>query len=283
GARAGACCIPDYARLLAGTHGETLARQVRQVVVVGRPTLSRSVQALIARAPALAVAGFGARWSDAPAHAESVLPAVPASWLERTPGEAVDRGWLEQWRAAAEPTPAESWGPRAIAAAFAVAVGAGIGVVGSSGPVRALDRVLPAAAPGAAPTLIANRGLAGIDGTVSTAVGVALATRRPVLALMGDVTFLHDAGGLLVGPREERPRLRIVVVNDGGGTIFAGLEHAAASAADVERVFTTPHGAHLAALCEAYRVPHLSVASQEGLTAALAAPCDGLEVIEAVL
>ncbi len=111
----------------------------------------------------------------------------------------------------------------------------------------------------------------------------ALGSGRAVHALVGDVTFLHEAGGLLIGPREGRPRLRIVVVNDGGGTIFGGLEHSAAPAAHVERVFTTPHGADLGALCAGYRVPHRAVRSREQLALALAEPVTGLEVVEAVV
>ena len=98
---------------------------------------------------------------------------------------------------------------------------------------------------------------------------------------MGDVTFLHEAGGLLVGPREERPYARIVVVNDGGGTIFGGLEHGSAPPDNLERVFTTPHGADLGALCAGYRVPHVEVRSREQLDAVLAAPVRTLEVVEA--
>ena len=77
--------------------------------------------------------------------------------------------------------------------------------------------------------MIANRGLSGIDGTVSTAIGAALGrphgTRN--LALMGDVTFLHDSNGLVLGPDEPRPDLTIVVVNDDGGSIFSMLEQGA--------------------------------------------------------
>ena len=77
--------------------------------------------------------------------------------------------------------------------------------------------------------VIANRGLAGIDGTTSSAIGAALGRPRSsrALALMGDVTFLHDTTGLFLGPREARPDLTIVVVNDDGGSIFATLEQGA--------------------------------------------------------
>ena len=283
-ARAGSHCIPDYVRLLESRAGADLAAQVHQVVVIGRPTLTRPVQALIARAPALVVASFGARWREVPRHAQRVLRDVPASWLWSSDPGAADPGWVARWRAGGGRVHApEGWGPRALAAGFLEHVGSAIGVVGSSGPIRALDRVMPASAPGEGPVLVANRGLAGIDGTVATAAGVALGSGRPVLALMGDVTFLHDAGGLLVGPREERPRLRVVVANDGGGSIFRSLEHAAAPAANVERVFTTPHGADLASLCAGYRVPHRAVRSRDELAAALARPIDGLDVVEALL
>ena len=81
-------------------------------------------------------------------------------------------------------------------------------------------------------TVLANRGLAGIDGLISTASGVALGRRSSgrVRLLVGDLTFLHDAGGLLVGPLERRPDLQIVVVDDGGGGIFGLLEQGAVAA-----------------------------------------------------
>ena len=117
-----------------------------------------------------------------------------------------------------------------------------------SSPVRRLPvRDLQYAAPRDGVTVIANRGRPGIDGTVSTAMGAALAWQvdggGPAYALLGDLTFLHDANGLILGPQEPLPRLTIVVVNNDGGGIFAGLEpgrpeHARA----FERVFGTPTG-----------------------------------------
>ncbi|WP_082098736.1 2-succinyl-5-enolpyruvyl-6-hydroxy-3-cyclohexene-1-carboxylic-acid synthase [Demequina iriomotensis] len=284
-ARSGSHCIADYVRLLESPQGADLAARVHQVVVIGRPTLTRPVQALIARAPALIVARFGARWREAPPHAQRVERDVPSSWLWSARPDDADPAWLAEWRSAGGRvhTP-DGWGPRVAAATFAASLGDEVwGVVGSSGPVRALDRLMPAASAGRAPILLANRGLAGIDGTLSTAAGVALGSGRAVHALMGDVTFLHEAGGLLVGPLERRPRLRIVVVNDGGGTIFSGLEHGGAPAENLARVFTTPHGADLAALCAGYRVPHRAVRSREELAAALAAPVESLEVVEALV
>lgn len=288
GAREGDACIPHYLDLLAADAGRTLANQVHQVVVVGRPTLTRQVQRLIADAPALMVAGHGARWREAPRHAERVLRGVPASWTQRSDGTLAlgDSAWLARWReaAAALAPQAPAWDRRAVAQAFLASLTPGEpALLGSSGSIRAVDQVAPAWQVGDAPVLVANRGLAGIDGTVSTAVGMALAARRPVSALMGDVTFLHDVGGLLIGPRETRPRVRIVVINDGGGTIFGGLEHAAAPPANVERVFTTPHGVDLAPLAAAYGVSHTRVTNADALARALTAPVAGMELVEAAV
>jgi 2-succinyl-5-enolpyruvyl-6-hydroxy-3-cyclohexene-1-carboxylate synthase len=154
-------------------------------------------------------------------------------------------------------------------------------VLGSSQPIRDTDL---AAVPRDDVRVLANRGLAGIDGMVSTAIGSALAHQRvgggPGYALMGDLTFLHDSTGLLIGPDEPRPDLAIVVVNNDGGGIFGlleqgGPEHAAA----FERVFATPHGADLAALCAATGTPYQRVDSPQDLTAALT-PAPGLRVVE---
>ncbi|WP_062070118.1 2-succinyl-5-enolpyruvyl-6-hydroxy-3-cyclohexene-1-carboxylic-acid synthase [Demequina sediminicola] len=288
GARAGDAGIGAYLDLLASPAGKDLADRIHQVVVIGRPTLSRPIQALIARAPALMVAAHGARWREAPRHADRVLHAVPDSWTSRDDGrmELGDSTWLREWRQAADAVETEErpWGRRAVARKFLDALAPGdVAVLGSSGSIRAVDRIGPVWEVGSAPVLLANRGLAGIDGTVATAVGVALATGRPTHALMGDVTFLHDVGGLLVGPRERRPRVRIVVVNDGGGTIFGGLEHASAPRDNVERVFTTPHGADLASLCAGYGVTHTAVKNADALAKALAQPLVGMEVVEARL
>ncbi len=97
--------------------------------------------------------------------------------------------------------------------------------------------------------VVANRGVAGIDGTVSTAVGVALTADDdgPTVALMGDLTFLHDVTGLVIGPHEPRPDLTIVVSNNDGGAIFSTLEPGAPQHARAfDRVFGTPHGVMLA-------------------------------------
>ena len=128
--------------------------------------------------------------------------------------------------------------------------------------------------------MLANRGASGIDGTVSTAIGAALAHGGPAYALMGDLTFLHDSTGLVIGPAEPRPDLTIVVVNDDGGGLFTQLEQGAPEHAAVfERVFGTPHGVDLAALCAATGTPHVLASTPDELAKELGAP-SGVRVVE---
>ncbi len=284
GARTGDNCVAEYVSVLAASKGRALAESAELVVVIGRPTLTRGIQDLISSASLLYVAAHGARWREAPQHAAQVHARVPRAWLDR-PQEAPDQGWVALWLELAQGnTVANEWNAHTVAAQWLTALGAdGLAVVGSSGPIRAIDRVAPSWPVGRAPQLLANRGLSGIDGTVSTAVGVALGARRPVEALMGDVTFLHDVGGLLVGPLEERPHVRIVVVNDGGGTIFSSLEHSEAAQAHLKRVFTTPHDVQIAPLCAAYGAGYSRAESVAELRMALRRKPRGIEVVEAIV
>jgi 2-succinyl-5-enolpyruvyl-6-hydroxy-3-cyclohexene-1-carboxylate synthase len=285
GSRTGTHPIRGYRLLLDGDLGQRIER----VVVFGHPTLSRPVSRLLARDD-VTVLDAGARgvWSERPfpvaGRFSSGRPSVE---------EPDDPAWLEEWRAAdrsvcrqldrllaAEPdlTPYEVAG--AVSRALPPE---GLLVVGASSPIRDLDLMVAPYAVGDRRKVIANRGLSGIDGVVSTAVGAALgrpSTSR-ALALMGDVTFLHDANGLVLGPREARPDLTIVVVNDDGGSIFSMLEQGAEPYADrFDTLFGTPHGVDLAALCAATRTPHWRVGSLPELEQALASPNGGIEVVE---
>jgi 2-succinyl-5-enolpyruvyl-6-hydroxy-3-cyclohexene-1-carboxylate synthase len=154
--------------------------------------------------------------------------------------------------------------------------------VGSSNSVRDVDLAMSPSATSAQLTVLASRGLAGIDGCVSTAVGLALAQpQRAAYALMGDLTFLHDSNGLLMGPREPHPDLTIVVANDDGGGIFTLLEPGEPSRAkDFERVFGTPTGASILHICRGHAVRHTLASTQAELRAVLRQRPDGLGVVE---
>jgi 2-succinyl-5-enolpyruvyl-6-hydroxy-3-cyclohexene-1-carboxylate synthase len=149
-------------------------------------------------------------------------------------------------------------------------------VLGSSNPVR---DVALAAVPRPDLTVLCNRGVAGIDGTVSTAIGAALVHDGPAYALLGDLTLLHDTTGLVIGPDEPRPDLTIVVLNDAGGGIFGLLEQGAPEhAAAFERVFGTPHGVDLGVLCAATGTAHVRVDVTE--VAGALAPASGIRLVE---
>ncbi len=255
-----------------------------RVVTVGRVTLSRAVAALLRR-PGLRVETLSATraWTD-PAGVVAVVH--PTSVLDGPVTGPPDEDWAAAWRragaavaaaVAAEPPPWPS-GP-AVAATVLGSVPRGSTLfLGSSNAVRDVDL---AATSAATAHVVASRGLAGIDGCVSTAVGLALSGEQPTYALLGDLTFLHDANAMLIGPDEPRPDLTVVVTNDDGGGIFSLLEPGEPErAADFERIFGTPTGTDLAALCAAHRVEHLRVDTGEALADALTAPPQGLRVVE---
>jgi 2-succinyl-5-enolpyruvyl-6-hydroxy-3-cyclohexene-1-carboxylate synthase len=145
----------------------------------------------------------------------------------------------------------------------------------SSMPVRDID---VHAVTRADVRVLASRGTSGIDGTVSAAIGAALAHRGPAFALIGDLAFLHDAPGLALGPSEPRPDLCLVVVNNDGGGIFSTLEQASFTGS-FERLFGTPHGAGLDHLAAAFGLPYQRLDQPEDLGKAL--PGTGLRIVEA--
>ncbi len=262
-----------------------------RVVVVGRPTLARPVVALLRhRGLRVDVVGEPGQWPD-PSHVAAAVHGPDAMAGQRGGSgehpDATGGAWATAWRAASEsiadavsrqPFP---W-PSGLAIAATVAAALpddALLVVGSSNPVRDLDLAAPGAVGG---EVLANRGLAGIDGLVSTAVGAALARpHHPVYALLGDLTAVHDSNGLLIGPGEPVPDLTLVVVNDDGGGIFTTLEPGAPEhAAHFERVFGTPTGTDLAALCRAHGVGHEVAATSADLADAVRRRPHGIRLVE---
>ncbi|MGO4186282.1 2-succinyl-5-enolpyruvyl-6-hydroxy-3-cyclohexene-1-carboxylic-acid synthase [Pseudarthrobacter sp. TAF60_1] len=289
-ARFGPNAVGPY-RLLLQHFGPGSAQPIERVVLFGRPTLSRPVSALLARAdvPSALYQPVPVAWYEPGRRTELPLESLAdlAEFAGRGPSD-----WLDTWLLAGS---AAQHALDGVLAAEHAALGPAVGalvwgnargqlVLGSSNGIRDVDLAgLPAAEPAA--TVYANRGLAGIDGTVSTATGIALGGRQETTLLLGDVTFLHDAGGLLLGPGEAVPDLRIVVLNDAGGAIFDLLEHGAVREAGgytdaVERLFSTPHAVDLSALAAAYGVGHCAVSTTAGLAEALAAPIQGRSIVE---
>jgi 2-succinyl-5-enolpyruvyl-6-hydroxy-3-cyclohexene-1-carboxylate synthase len=248
------------------------------------------VDRLLARDDVEVIAVTGASgWSDPGLHVSRVVHSVTTATAEPD-------AWGVEWRARdaevsrrldALLAEQDTMTPHQVAGAVSAAVPpGGLLFVGASNPVRDLDLMVARYPVGDRRMVVGNRGLAGIDGSVSTAVGVALG--RPhstrATALLGDVTFLHDSNGLVIGPDEVRPDLTIVVVNDDGGSIFASLEQGAERhRASYDKLFGTPHRVDLASLCAATRTPHWKVGSLPELRHALDSPTGGIEVVEAVV
>lgn len=154
-------------------------------------------------------------------------------------------------------------------------------VFGASRLIRVADKILG----GKKVSVHANRGLAGIDGTISTATGIALAS-APALTrvVLGDLAALHDAGGLFQSSGENTPRMQVIIGNDHGGTIFDSLEvSGSAPAGTFDRVFLTPHEVNFSALAEAYGWSYVQATTASELERALTGAGSGLELIEVVL
>ena len=289
GARSGPNALSAYGYLL-DSPGFLARHRPDLIVSAGRPGLSRGQLGFLrggsGPVPArhVIVAQGPGRWADPARTATEVAAGVSLRRSRPCPASA----WLGAWQRAdaaargaaaeildADELPAEPRVARDLAAALP---DGGLLWAGSSLPVRDLDQQM---SPRAGLRVLASRGTSGIDGLVSSAIGAALAHQAdgggPAAALLGDLAFVHDAAGLMLGPDELRPDLCIVVVNNDGGGIFSTLEQAAFPES-FERLFGTPHGTDLGLLARAAGVPHLLLDKASGLADAVRG--DGLRVVE---
>ncbi len=319
---------------------------VERVVVFGHPTLSREVLALVQRdgVETIVVAPSGIEWFNPGRRARRFEREVRA---EGHPQSADERAWLGRWVQASRTLVAAGL-PEVESVASGVdetghvsdfaaqreymqaqlaamrapvtrrmlvdAVWAATWphdrlVFGASRLIRDADQAVP----GRRIVVHANRGLAGIDGTVATALGVAIASQTDVAArppagstessdsvheraareprhvgvtraLIGDLTLLHDVGSLLLGAGEPRPRLQLIVGNDGGGSIFDALEVAKSAPPEAfDRVQFTPQHVDLAALAAAYGWRYARATTRGELDEALGTPVDGPSILEVPL
>ena len=285
GARHGPNALSAYQYLL-GTPEFAAVRRPDVIVSAGRPGLSRPQMAFLGGSAGrhVVIAQGPGRWADPQRSATDVAAGIR---LSGTPAGTVSptTAWLDGWRRAddaarravdaildEEETLTE---PRLARDLVRGLPEDALLWIGSSLPIRDIDCH---GVPRADLRILASRGASGIDGTVSAAIGAALAYGSPAFALVGDLAFLHDAPGLALGADEPRPDLCLIVVNNDGGGIFSTLEQAAFTGS-FERLFGTPHGAGLQHLAAAFGLPYQRLDLAEDLGKAL--PGAGLRIVEA--
>ncbi|MGL4832636.1 MAG: 2-succinyl-5-enolpyruvyl-6-hydroxy-3-cyclohexene-1-carboxylic-acid synthase, partial [Propionibacteriaceae bacterium] len=259
-----------------------LAKDINRVIVVGRPTLSRPQRRLLS----------DLRFEVIQVGPCSIPERFPATRLRAeaiTLAPLADQRWLARWHEAdhvaarqvatlAARTPLNGWG---LAACVLDHLTTQDNLMwGSSRLVR--DAAESPLSDHLA-FCYANRGLAGIDGLISTAMGLALGSCRPTTLVLGDLSALHDLNALALPTAESVPDLRIVVGNDDGGAIFSTLEQSALPSTSFERLFGLPHGRSLSAISDALGIPSCRVTSHDELASVLAHPISGIELIDVVL
>ena len=299
GSRFGPNLVVSYRLLLPDPE---FGGRVQRAIVFGHPTLSREIPALLQRdgVEVIVVRGRAGEPYN-PGRRASVVPGPVevTGAADDTPGS---RAWLGTWIQASRRLLEESAGAvardgdgdlaREQLAAYREPVTRRMLVelawratwphdrlvFGASRLIRVADGLLP----GKRIPVHANRGLAGIDGTIATGIGIALASQADpessgaggtTRVVLGDLAALHDAGAMLFGDGEVRPRIQVIVGNDGGGTIFDDLEVAASAEGErFDRVLYTPQSADLSALAAAYGWAYLAPSNRGELDEALSTP-----------
>lgn len=346
--RTNANAVAAYSALLAGgdvsvgADGAQLSQEIEQLLVVGHPTLTRPIGALLARADIYQVVLTNrARWSDVSGRAayvttlEQALSSlnIPGGGAGAEVGADADAGgdasasadagagagvggstgknaaptlWLQRWLQAGQ----QQLNATSVTKAAQMALttwqatsqyeshsqstaihsdGLESSVTlmaASSMTIRYLDARLPAGKqlkkiPG---PVVANRGLAGIDGTISTAVGLAWASGQPVRVIIGDLAAAHDLTGLVKAVTETEVDLQVIVLDDHGGKIFSGLEYGASELSNYfPRFFTTAQQVDFAQAAAAFGA-HVSVIDDvDGLQSLLSETIEGRSLVHVKL
>jgi 2-succinyl-5-enolpyruvyl-6-hydroxy-3-cyclohexene-1-carboxylate synthase len=239
-----------------------------QIIVVGRPTLSRSINAFMKDSPSLVVIDPRALTIDTARISSLTLKSIPKVHGRK------DQSWLSIWRGLITIPDAElgfGWSEQLALMAITKNLPAPAALfVGSSRPVRDIEAF---AQPRSGITTFANRGLAGIDGNIACAFGISEKFERSY-AILGDITFLHDISAL-VNPTTAN--LTIFIIDNNGGGIFNTLPQA--SEEGFEKIFATPHNLDLERLINGFGVPVVKVKSESDLLRTITHQSTGLNCV----
>ncbi len=272
--------IAHYDVLLRST-GWAEAHRPDLVMRIGDTPTSKPLRAWLEGTPQLLLDPHGA-WHEPTRTAETIVQTAPGPLCAALAGALAGAGvtpdheWMAEWRRAdalvpdalaASPEPFE---PRAWAAVAEAAPEGSTVWVASSMPIRDLETFLPLSQTRL--QFVSNRGANGIDGTVSSALGAALADPEArTFVITGELALLHDIGGLLAA-RRAAAQLTVVCANNDGGGIFDFLPLAAA--ADPEQYaehILTPAGIELERVAAVAGMPYTLAASSADIAAAIAA------------
>ena len=241
------------------------------VIVIGRTTLSRSINTLIYTARKTIVIDPRMATVDSDRVADQKFLALPTLQVP-----AADSDWIATWsklaeRSAKEIADLDRWSEELFAREFAKQIPSGSTLfVASSRPIRDLEGF---AIPRDGVSVYANRGLAGIDGNISTALGIASGSSQ-TYAVIGDLAFLHDVNALTDSAQTE---LRLFVIDNNGGGIFSTLPKAGVKG--FERIFGTPHDRDIAAIAASFGVKTSTISSLKELSDNFATPVTGFEIV----
>jgi len=243
----------------------------QSVLVIGRTTLSRSINAFIKSSPITYVVDQRLATVDSDRQADRKFTELPD-----LQGVIQSDEWIAKWNKVSERAQKligslDGWSEAVIARTIAATIPNGTALfVSSSRPIRDLEGF---AHPRGGVYTYANRGLAGIDGNISTALGVAYG-HKATIAVLGDLSFLHDLTGLV---NKESINCRFIIINNDGGGIFSTLPQRGVKG--FETVFGTPHGLNPAAIAQAMGVDAKEIRSLKELEAEIKAPISGVSVV----
>jgi 2-succinyl-5-enolpyruvyl-6-hydroxy-3-cyclohexene-1-carboxylate synthase len=240
-------------------------------VVIGRTTLSRSINRFIATARKTIVIDPRIITVDTDRVADQKFAGLPKVEVPLADTEYADRWKKYSVRAAKKIGEMTQWSEALVAREIGSGLTSGQSLfIASSRPIRDIEGFASARS---GIETFANRGLAGIDGNISTALGIA-ATRKETVAVLGDLSFLHDLTGLI---HQEDINLKIIVIDNNGGGIFSTLPHRGVSG--FETIFGTPHNLDIKKIAESFGLSTASVKNQTELQAELRKQVKGLSLL----